>query len=103
MKSDSTSLGVCCICGRNMPNQQGINTEHHFIPKSRGGKEKKLIHEICHRKIHSLWSEVELAREFSDPVVIKEHPEMDKFIRWLAKKPDNYMDNSERHNRKGKR
>lgn len=73
---------------------------HHFVPKCEGGKESEFLHKVCHRKIHSLWTEKELAREFNDPNKIKEHPEMQKFLTFIRKKEPNFCDRNESHNRK---
>lgn len=64
--------------------------EHHPVPKSRGGRVKHRIHVVCHSKIHSLFSEKELEREYSDFASLREHPEIVKFVRWVRKKPPGY-------------
>ena len=63
--------------------------EHHLIPKSKQGKygEKILLHTICHNKIHSIWTEAELAGYYHTPERILSHPDMKKFVRWVSKKP----------------
>ena len=33
---------------------------HHPVPKSQGGKDWVWMHRICHRKLHSMWSEKQL-------------------------------------------
>ena len=59
---------------------------HHFLPRSKGGRETAHVHRVCHRKIHSLWSEAELARDLADPAAIRVRPEMEGFLRWIARK-----------------
>ena len=52
----------CPICIRELGD---VNVDkHHLIPKTHGGKEKFLIHEICHRKIHATFTEKELEKKF---------------------------------------
>lgn len=70
----------------------GSIDEHHFIPKSRGGKEKTFIHRICHRFIHSQWTEKQLEKEFSDPAIIIQTPEAQKFIKYVSKKHPSFYD-----------
>jgi len=42
---------ACPLCGRALI--PGPSTdEHHLTPRSLGGKEKFLVHKICHQKIH---------------------------------------------------
>ena len=74
--------------------------KHHMVPKCRGGKETEYLHKICHRKIHSIWTEKELEKEYNDSEKIKEHEEMQNFIKWVNKKEPDFYDRNERHNRK---
>lgn len=76
---------------------------HHFVPRCRGGKSMEYLHMICHRKIHSVFTEKELEREFNDPEIVKLHPEMVKFILWVYRKPPDFYDRTVTHNRKNKR
>lgn len=96
--------GICPICDRDMYDDGKSINRHHFIPKSRGGKEQLLIHTLCHNQIHSLFTETECEKEYSDPEVIKYHPEMQKFINWISKKdPLFYITTKESNNKKKKR
>ena len=79
-------LGPCPICGRPMV-EGGSVDRHHLVPRSRGGRETVFLHRICHRKLHALWSEVELARLFHDVEAIRAHPEIRRFVAWLRNKP----------------
>lgn len=92
-------IGQCPICDREMWKGPSID-KHHLIPKCKGGKETEYMHKICHRKIHSIWSEKELARDYNNPETIKEHEEMQKFIKWVKKKEPDFYDKNEQHNRK---
>jgi hypothetical protein len=56
------------------------------MPKREGGREKRWVHRICHRKVHSLFSERELAQHYATPEALRAHPEMARFIRWLQGK-----------------
>jgi len=78
--------------------------DHHLVPKTFKGKETVPVHKICHRKIHSLWTEKELANYYNTLERIKEHEEIQKFARWVSKKPlDYYSGSDETVVRKGKR
>lgn len=59
---------------------------HHFLPKSEGGRERRWVHRVCHRKLHSLFTERELARDYATPEAVRAHPEMARFIGWLRGK-----------------
>lgn len=39
--------GKCPICGREMYDDGKAVNRHHFVPKSRGGKEQFFVHTIC--------------------------------------------------------
>ncbi len=63
---------------------------HHFLPKSEGGRERRWVHRVCHRKLHSLFTERELARDYATPEAVRAHPEVDRFVRWLRRKPPEF-------------
>ena len=79
---------LCPICGRPIPASQ--QDEHHLIPKSKKGKITKTLHRACHRQIHALFTENELAKQYSSPEALLEHPEMKKFADWISKKPNDF-------------
>jgi len=76
---------ICPICDRAIPNSQ--KDDHHLIPKSKGGKTTEYLHRICHKQIHALFTETELAQQYHHAQILKEHPEMKKFIEWVSSKP----------------
>jgi hypothetical protein len=86
---------ACPLCGR--PIVPGPSADaHHLQPKSQGGREKFLVHRVCHRKIHATLSEKELARSYSDWASLRAHPDIAKFVQWLANKPAEFNDRSVR-------
>lgn len=93
------SLGNCPICEREML-KGPFSDKHHFLPKCKGGKETEHVHRVCHNKIHSVFTESELAKKYNDPGKVREHPEMQKFIEWVKNKEPNFYDRNERHTRK---
>ncbi|TDH21683.1 HNH endonuclease [Segetibacter sp. 3557_3] len=84
---------VCPLCGRELA---GLCNRHHLVPLSKGGKNTPtiLLHKICHDKIHAVFSEMELKRHYATIALIKEHEEIQKFIRWVAKKEPEFYDKS---------
>ncbi len=89
------STQICAICQRILGNENTIS-KHHLIPKSEGGRfsETILIHNICHQKIHSVFSLKELRDEYHTIESLRQHEEIKKFISWVAKKdPDFYQRN----------
>lgn len=90
---------LCELCGRPLA---GIVTRHHLVPLSRGGAGTRTIplHKICHDKIHSVISEKDLERHFSSMEKLRGHPELERFIQWVRKKPAGYYDVSFKAKRK---
>lgn len=92
-------IGSCPICGRDMIKGPSID-RHHFLPKCRGGKETEFVHRICHRKIHSLFTEKELEKTYFTSESIKLNPEIQKFVKWVSKKDPHFYDSTITHSRK---
>ncbi len=92
----------CPLCGRELA--QPYN-EHHLIPVSQGGRLKPtvMLHIICHNKIHSLFTEKELAQSYYSIDRLQAHPDIQKFIKWVRKKPPTYYDRNKKANRKKRR
>ena len=81
---------ACPLCGRALI--PGPSTdEHHLTPRSHGGKEKFLVHKICHQKIHRTIAEKDLARRYNNWQALAEHPEIHAFINWVKKRPPEFM------------
>ena len=77
----------CVLCGRPL----GARVEwHHLVPKSEGGRETAPVHPICHRTIHALVANGDLAREFADVEALRARPDMARFLRWIADKPPDF-------------
>ena len=91
---------ICPLCGRLRP--KGLGTEHHLIPKLKGGKnlEKELMHKICHSKIHSIFTEGELAKTYNTVDMLLTHEDIIKFVKWIQNKPDDFDDSNKQHKRK---
>jgi len=94
-------MSQCCLCGRDLG---GIVQAHHLIPKTFKGTETVDLHKICHQKVHATFTERELEKYYHTPQRIKEHPDMLKFIKWVAKKDLAFYDkNDDTKSRKQKR
>jgi 5-methylcytosine-specific restriction endonuclease McrA len=87
---------LCPICDRPIPDSQ--KDAHHFIPKSKGGRATEYLHRICHRQIHALFTETQLARELNTAEAIKEREEIQKFIDWVKTKPHHFYERSSKSN-----
>lgn len=88
--SRQAMVTICPICDRAIPDSQ--KDAHHLIPKSKGGKATEYLHRICHKQIHALFTESELAQQYHHVQSRREHPEMKKFIQWVSSKPDAFYE-----------
>ncbi len=93
--------GDCPICNRLMIADKNIN-RHHLIPicKKGGYTEQITLHTICHNKIHSVWTEVELSQYYHTVERIVGHPDIQKFVKWLANKSPTFYSKTKRSNRR---
>jgi hypothetical protein len=80
----------CPLCERAIPPAQ--RDAHHLVPKSRGGRQTVVLHRICHRQVHALFSEAELERDYPTIDALRSHPRMALFINWLRPKPDDFFE-----------
>lgn len=76
---------TCALCDRPVPPAQ--RDAHHLVPKSRGGVETVWLHRVCHRQVHALFTETELARSYASAESLRAHPTMARFLVWVADKP----------------
>ncbi len=78
---------TCALCARPL----GVKVEwHHPVPKSEGGRETVPVHPICHRTIHATLSNAELARSYAEFAALRAHPDVARFLRWIAGKPADF-------------
>ncbi|MBY5940091.1 hypothetical protein KUW00_04230 [Halomonas sp. DP5N14-9] len=89
----------CELCARGAP-----LTKHHLIPRSLHGKARyRKRHDRverlttilwvchgCHRHLHALLSERELADHYRSREALLAHPEIRSFVEWLSTKPDGF-------------
>lgn len=64
------------------------------MPRSHGGKITVPMHRICHRTIHALLSERELAERYHTIEALLDHPGIRRFVAWVRKRPADYTDRS---------
>lgn len=87
MEKEAAETGPCWLCARPL----GRRVEwHHPHPKSRGGRETVPVHPICHRAIHAHFSNAELARLSAEGTTLRQHPELRRFLDWIASKPPDF-------------
>ena len=77
--------GKCELCHR----QDIILTKHHLLPREEGGKEEDiaLICEDCHKHIHALYSNKELAVRLHSIEALKADDQIRKYLKFIRKQP----------------
>jgi hypothetical protein len=92
------ALPICPLCERPIPSAQ--REAHHLVPKSKGGRETKWFHRICHRQIHALFSETELARYYHTAEALLAHADVQVFVQWVKRKPNHFNERTRQHGRR---
>lgn len=82
---------ACWLCERPL----GKRIEwHHPVPKSRAknraDRDTVPVHPICHRAIHAHLGNTDLARSYGDAAALRTHPELARFLAWIANKPPDF-------------
>ena len=87
---ETAEFDICPLCERPMVPGPSVNL-HHLIPRTYKGTDTIALHRICHSKIHSVLSEKELRDHFHTIDRLRSHPEIARFIKWVARKPPAFM------------
>lgn len=87
----------CPLCGRPIPHSQ--KDAHHLVPKSKGGNATESLHRICHRQIHALLTENELAQKYNTVDSLLAHPDIGQFVRWVKNKPPDFYERTRKSQR----
>ena len=91
------TLEICPLCERPIPPDQ--RDAHHLVPKSKGGRETEALHRICHRQIHALLTETELARDYASVEALLAHPQVARFVAWVRTKPPGFAERTRKSQR----
>jgi 5-methylcytosine-specific restriction enzyme A len=85
MAKKRKQVGSCELCDR----EEVEVTVHHLTPKEMGGTfmptDELCI--PCHKQIHALYTNEELADTLNTIQLLKMNPELNKFIKWIKKQP----------------
>lgn len=103
MKLQPGDVVVCPLCDRVIPPAQ--RDAHHLVPKSKGGRQTEFLHRVCHRQVHALLTETELARQYATVEALRAHPELQTFVAWVKSKPADFVVHTRKSTRlrKGRR
>jgi hypothetical protein len=83
----------CPLCNRELAEPL---VRHHLIPPSKGGRDTPTVtmHKICQAKVHAVFTETEQKSYYHTVERLKEHEEINKFIKWVSKKEPEFFDNT---------
>ncbi len=83
---EATPLPTCWLCGRQFGEKVD---QYHPVPKSKGGRATVAVHPVCRRTIETVFTNAELARSGGERDKLIDHPEIVRFLGWVAEKaPD---------------
>ena len=73
----------CALCRREVDR----TTVHHLVPRARGGNHgpKANLCPTCHRQLHAMFSVATLADELHSVELLRAHPRVAGFLRWMSK------------------
>ena len=81
LKERADEPPACPLCER--PNLHP--SDHHLVPKSRGGRVTETICRDCHSAIHATFTNKELEREYSTIEALMAHEEFAAIIKFIGK------------------
>lgn len=81
LREQAQEPAACPLCER--PNLSP--SDHHLVPKSRGGRVTETICRDCHTAIHATFTNKELEREYSTFEALMAHEEFAALIRFIGK------------------
>ena len=95
IKDTHTALSVvnrliCPLCKRELPDTE--KDAHHLVPKSKVGRITQYLHRVCHKQIHALLTEAELATQYNSVDALLKEPRVARFVDWVKTKPDNFYE-----------
>ncbi len=80
---------LCQLCDRDVKEL----TTHHLVPRQTVKRKQADsgptidICSPCHRQIHALYSNLDLAKELNTLNKLKSEPKMSKFLGWIKSEP----------------
>ena len=80
----------CALCEREIT--EGLGSEHHLVPKVNGGNHGACVflHEICHKQVHALFDNKNLAKRLDTIKKLREHRDIQRFLVWISDKPPEF-------------
>lgn len=92
----------CELCNR----KDVLTTVHHLIPREKGGNygAKANLCIPCHKQIHALFPNEQLAGELYTIERLQNEEQMEKYLKWIKKQPVTALPKVKKSNKvKGKK
>jgi hypothetical protein len=97
----------CALCGRSV----SVVTNHHLVPQSIGKRKGIKPSDLpqvdlcimCHKQLHALFSNTELAQYLSDIQLLLEHEKIQSYLRFIRKHPGHTVFKAKRGDERKKR
>lgn len=103
----------CALCGRVVP----LLSRHHLVPRSYHHNRRirrqydlsslqagvVLLCPACHKQLHALLNEKQLAFEYNNLQALREYKPMQDFLHWIASKPADFVPSTQVSHSKMKR
>jgi len=86
MEPTTNETLVCPLCERPVEDPNFLS-DHHLIPRSRGGRTTETICLDCHKQIHAMYSNKQLKDNLNSVEALLADSQFDKFAVWIAKRP----------------
>lgn len=82
-------VGTCALCLR----EDVETTVHHLIPREMGGAllETANLCIPCHKQIHALYTNEELALRLHTIPLLADDPQIKKYLVWIKKQPSSKL------------
>ena len=74
---------LCPLCEREVTER----SEHHLVPKSRGGRQTEAICLDCHRMLHVLFDNRRLQQELNTVEALQGEERFARYLAWVRKRP----------------
>ena len=104
MRTVELECVTCGLCGRDVP--RGLITLHHLKPKQKGGRaeDRAPLCRPCHKQLHAVFSNTELAQQFSTLEALQQAEPLRPFLQWIRKqKSDRNFRTIESNDRPGRK
>ncbi len=96
LKDQASAPPACPLCQR--PNLRP--SDHHLVPRARGGKVTETLCQDCHSAIHATFTNKELEQQYATVEALLAHDGFAKIVAFIAKQDGRVRTRSGRSRRR---